>query len=142
MKCLKELGDVFGSTTSEALMYNPMPREELATKLKGLELWGELDEPPHLFFKEMLDKLYGELGEQLAPYLAHSPPRPFIHSTLPGDFHLARSLPRYLAYPACIHARHCGYTWWPRLSICPSVYPWPNASMVHPPQAVRRVHTT
>ena len=62
MKAIKDLGDVFGSADSNCLCYTPMGKYDFKMLLKKHERVGTLDKPPHLFFPELVDKLYLEMS--------------------------------------------------------------------------------
>ena len=61
MKCLEGKEDIFGSSKSSCLLYNRMPRPQLERLLKQNGLMGSSTAQPHLFFPELLDKLYREM---------------------------------------------------------------------------------
>ena len=62
MNAIKDLGDVFGSADSNCLCYTPMGKYDFKKLLAKHELEGTRDKPPHLFFPELVDKLYLEMS--------------------------------------------------------------------------------
>ena len=62
MNVMKDLGDIFGSTDSNCLCYTPMAKADFLALLKKQDLVGTKTAAPHLFFPEMVDKLYLEMG--------------------------------------------------------------------------------
>ena len=69
MKCMQgntpdgvPFKDVFGSGSSKCLLYNRCSREELESKLERYKMKGQLDKQPHLFYPELLDKIFREMS--------------------------------------------------------------------------------
>jgi hypothetical protein len=54
--------DVFGSGSSKCLLYNRCSREELESKLERYKMKGRLEKQPHLFYPELLDKMFREMS--------------------------------------------------------------------------------
>ena len=85
MKILKDKGDLFGTIQSSSMPYNPLTRAELEAKLKTEGLLGNRVKPPHLFFPELLDKLYAEMDRAHSYTLKANVKK----TMLTADWHLA-----------------------------------------------------